>query len=95
MGADLGYSVDKQQLLRRLARVRGQVEGISGMVEDDRYCIEVVTQIAAVQGALDKIALGLLDGHTRHCLGPGGEGPNEPQAQADELMSAVGRVLSR
>jgi DNA-binding FrmR family transcriptional regulator len=65
------------------------------MIEDDRYCIDVVTQIAAVQGALDKIALGLLDGHARHCLAPGGEGPTEPDAQADELMGAVGRLLSR
>jgi DNA-binding FrmR family transcriptional regulator len=65
------------------------------MVEDDRYCIDVLTQIGAVQGALDKIALGLLDGHARHCLLGGGEGPNEPDAQADELMGAVGRLLSR
>jgi CsoR family transcriptional regulator, copper-sensing transcriptional repressor len=90
-----GYSIDKDRLLQRLARLKGQVEGISRMVEEDRYCIDVVTQIGAVQGALDKIALGLLDGHARHCLLGEGEGPTEPDAQADELMGAVGRLLSR
>jgi DNA-binding FrmR family transcriptional regulator len=90
-----GYSIDKQRLLTRLARIKGQVEGISGMIEQDRYCTDVVTQIAAVQGALDKIALGLLDGHARHCLLGEGEGPTEPDAQADELMGAVGRLLAR
>ena len=63
-----GYTADKDQLLKRLARVEGQVRGIAGMVEDDRYCIDVLTQISAVQAALDKVALGLLDGHTRHCV---------------------------
>jgi DNA-binding FrmR family transcriptional regulator len=65
------------------------------MVEDDRYCIDVLTQISAVQAALDKIALGLLDGHARHCLAGEGEGPVEPGDQADELMGAVGRMLRR
>ena len=65
------------------------------MVEEDRHCIEVMTQINAARGALDQIALGLLDGHTRHCLlGPGG-GRASGDAQADEVMAAVGRMLSR
>jgi DNA-binding FrmR family transcriptional regulator len=76
--------------LTRLARVEGQVRGIAGMVQDDRYCIEVVTQINAARAALDKIALGLLDDHVRHCLA----GSSEIE-QADELMGAVGRLLSR
>ena len=63
-----GYSASKEQLLTRLRRIEGQVRGIEGMVEDERYCIDVLTQIGAVQAALDKIALGLLDGHARHCL---------------------------
>ena len=88
-----GYTASKDQLRQRLNRVEGQVRGISGMVEDDRYCIEVLTQITAVQAALDKIALGLLDGHTRHCLV--GEGSTQPSNQADELMGAVGRLLRR
>ena len=50
------------------ARVEGQVRGVRGMVEDDRYCIDVLTQIGAAQAALDKVALGLLDEHARHCV---------------------------
>ena len=90
-----GYSASKDQLLKRLRRIEGQVRGIEGMVEDDRYCIDVLTQINAVQAALDKIALGLLDGHARHCLAGEGEGPEGADAQADELMGAVGRMLGR
>ena len=90
-----GYSATREQLLKRLARVEGQVRGVSRMVEEDRYCIEILTQISAAQAALDKIALGLLDGHTRHCLLGEGAGPTGPHQQADELMGAVGRLLSR
>ncbi|HKG17641.1 MAG TPA: metal-sensitive transcriptional regulator [Solirubrobacteraceae bacterium] len=90
-----GYTASKDELLKRLARVEGQVRGVSRMVEEDRHCIEVMTQINAARGALDQIALGLLDGHTRHCLlGPGG-GRASGDAQADEVMAAVGRMLSR
>ena len=63
-----GYTATKDQLLTRLKRIEGQVRGIEGMVEDDRYCIDVITQISAVQAALDKVALGLLDDHARHCV---------------------------
>jgi DNA-binding FrmR family transcriptional regulator len=61
------------------------------MVEEERYCIDVVTQINAARAALDKIALGLLDDHVRHCLAGGSAGSTD----ADELMGAVGRLLSR
>ena len=93
--AERGYTATKDQLLARLARVEGQVRGVSKMVEDDRYCIDVLTQISAIQAALDKTALGLLDDHARHCLVGGGGGPDAPEAQADELMAAVGRLVSR
>ncbi len=93
--ADRGYTATKDQLLARLARVEGQVRGITKMVEDDRYCIDVLTQISAIQAALDKTALGLLDDHARHCLMGEGGGPEAPAAQADELMAAVGRLVSR
>jgi CsoR family transcriptional regulator, copper-sensing transcriptional repressor len=63
-----GYTASKDQVLKRLARVEGQVRGVARMVEDDRYCIDVMTQISAAQAALDKIALGLLDAHARHCM---------------------------
>lgn len=90
-----GYTATKQQLVDRLARIEGQVRGVARMVEEDRYCIDVVTQINAARAALDKVALGLLDGHVRHCLVGGHGGPNDPDDQAEELMGAVGRMLSR
>ena len=90
-----GYTATKEQLGSRLARIEGQVRGIARMVEEDRYCIDVLTQINAVRAALDKVALGLLDGHARHCLAGGGGGPSEPDDQVQELMGAVGRMLSR
>jgi DNA-binding FrmR family transcriptional regulator len=90
-----GYTIEKDKLQARLARVRGQVDGVSRMVEEDRYCIDVITQINAIQAALDKISLGLLDEHARHCLLGEGEGPSEPGDQVDELMGAVGRMLRR
>jgi DNA-binding FrmR family transcriptional regulator len=93
--SERGYSATKTQLNQRLARVEGQVRGVARMVEQDRYCIDILTQISAIQAALDKVALGVLDDHARHCLLGEGEGPNEPAAQADELMGAVGRLLRR
>ena len=90
-----GYTATKDQLLDRLARIEGQVRGVAKMVEDDRYCIDVVTQINAARAALDKVALGLVDGHVRHCLVEGLGGPSDPHEQADELMGAVGRMISR
>lgn len=90
-----GYTATKDQLKDRLARIEGQVRGIARMVEDDRYCIDVLTQINAIQAALDRVALGLLDDHARHCLVGGHGGPTDPEDQVHELMSAVGRMLSR
>ena len=86
-----GYSATKEQLLARLRRIEGQVRGIEGMVADERYCIDVLTQISAVQAALDKVALGLLDDHARHCVIGGPEAQQEERTE--ELMSAVGRLL--
>lgn len=90
-----GDTTSKDQLLSRLARIEGQVRGIAKMVEDDRYCTDVLGQINAARAALDKVALGLLDGHARHCLVGHGGGPIDPNEQVDELMTAVGRMLSR
>lgn len=90
-----GYTATKDQLLNRLGRIEGQVRGVAKMVQEDRYCIDVVTQINAVRAALDKVALGLVDQHVRHCLVGGHGGPSDPEDQASELMSAVGRMLSR
>jgi CsoR family transcriptional regulator, copper-sensing transcriptional repressor len=63
-----GYTATKEQLRDRLARIEGQVRGVARMVEEDRYCIDVLTQISAIQAALDRVGLGLLDDHARHCL---------------------------
>ena len=89
-----GYSATKDQLSKRLRRIEGQVRGIEKMVDDDRYCIDVVTQISAVQAALDKVALGLLDDHARHCVA-GGNAPGGQEELTDEMMAAVGRLLRR
>ena len=88
-----GYTATKDQLLTRLRRIEGQVGGIERMVEDDRYCIDVLTQISAVQAALDKVALGLLDEHARHCVM--GAGEDDQPAKTEELMAAVGRLMRR
>ncbi len=95
MAETRGYTATKEQLNKRLARIEGQVRGVSRMVDEDRYCIDVLTQISAIQAALDKVALGLLDGHARHCLIEGHGGPDDSGEQADELMSAVGRLMRR
>jgi CsoR family transcriptional regulator, copper-sensing transcriptional repressor len=88
-----GYSATKEQLMMRLKRLQGQVGGIERMVEDDRYCIDVLTQIGAVQAALDKVALGLLDDHAHHCVIAG---PDElKEERTEELMAAVGRLMRR
>jgi len=89
-----GYSATKEQLLARLRRIEGQIRGIEGMVEDDRYCIEILTQISAAQAALDKVALGLLDGHARHCV-VGAKPAGEREEKTAELMAAVGRLMRR
>jgi DNA-binding FrmR family transcriptional regulator len=88
-----GYSASKAQLQKRLARIEGQVRGVSKMVEDDRYCIDILTQISAIQAALDKVALGLLDGHAHTCVV--GAEPAQRDERTDEMMAAVGRLLRR
>ena len=86
-----GYTATKDQLQKRLARIEGQVRGVSKMVEDDRYCIDVLTQISAVQSATESVALRLLDDHVRHCV-VGSEGDTQA-GRLDELMNAVGRLV--
>ena len=88
-----GYTATKDQLLARLRRVEGQIRGIEGMVTEDRYCIDILTQISAAQAALDKVALGLLDGHAHTCVI--GAAPDLQDARTEEMMAAVGRLLGR
>jgi len=89
-----GYSLHKQQLQTRLRRIEGQVRGVARMIDQDKYCVDVVTQVAAIQAALDKVSLGLLDGHIRGCVreeieSGGGD------AKVDELLQVMDRVLRR
>jgi CsoR family transcriptional regulator, copper-sensing transcriptional repressor len=88
-----GYTANKGALINRLKRIEGQVRGVQGMVEDDRYCIDVLTQINAIQAALDKVALGLLDDHVQHCV-MGAEGDDQSE-KTEELMAAVARLMRR
>jgi CsoR family transcriptional regulator, copper-sensing transcriptional repressor len=89
----VGYEADKAALLKRLARIEGQVRGVSRMVEEERYCIDVLTQIGAIEAALDKVALGLIDDHTRHCVMDAEGG--EQAEKVDELVAALGRFVGR
>ena len=88
-----GYTAHKDQLLGRLRRIEGQVRGLQRMVEDDRWCPDVLAQVSAVQAALDAVAVGLVDDHARHCVigGP----PEAQQERTDELMAAVKRLMRR
>jgi DNA-binding FrmR family transcriptional regulator len=88
-----GYTATKDELLTRLRRIEGQIRGIEGMVDDDRYCIDVLTQISAAQAALDKVALGLLDGHAHTCVM--GAEPGQQEERTEEMMAAVGRLMRR
>jgi CsoR family transcriptional regulator, copper-sensing transcriptional repressor len=88
-----GYTENKDAVLNRLRRVEGQVRGVQGMVAEDRYCIDVVTQITAVQAALDKVALELLEDHAKHCVIEASGGDKD--AKTEEMMGAVRRLLRR
>jgi len=88
-----GYSASKEQLKKRLARIEGQVRGISKMVEEDRYCIDILTQVSAIQAALDRVALGLLDGHAHTCVI--GARSEQQEDRTEEMMAAIGRLLRR
>jgi DNA-binding FrmR family transcriptional regulator len=89
-----GYDTDKDELLRRLRRVEGQVRGIAQMVEDDRYCIDVLTQVSAATKALQSVALGLFDDHLRHCVAEAvSEGGSEAERKLTEATAAVARLL--
>jgi len=86
-----GYTANKDPLLKRLRRIEGQVRGVETMVDEDRYCIDVVTQITAIQSALDKVALSLLEDHAAHCVV--GAEPDKQSEKTEELMGAVKRLM--
>jgi CsoR family transcriptional regulator, copper-sensing transcriptional repressor len=92
---DPGYAAadSTAAVLRRLRRIEGQVRGIQGMIEDGRYCIDVLQQISAAQAALDKVALALVDDHARHCIL--GSDPETQEARHAELMATLARMVGR
>lgn len=93
MMAAPGYSESKQQLQRRLTRIEGQVRGLQRMVDEDRNCIDVLTQISAVGAALDRVALNLVDDHARKCILESGRG--EQEEKVGELMGALERLVAK
>ena len=88
-----GYANNKDDLLKRLNRIEGQVRGVTKMVNDDKYCIDILTQVSAVKAALDKVALELLRDHAKHCLVNDHIQAHGTDDKADELVSAIGRML--
>lgn len=90
-----GYTDNKEQVLKRLKRAEGQVRGVARMVEEDKYCIDVLTQISAAQAAIDKVALELLRDHARHCLSNDSVMAHGSGDKAEELVGAISRMISR
>jgi DNA-binding FrmR family transcriptional regulator len=89
-----GYTADKDVYLKRLRRIEGQVRGLQRMVEQDEYCIDVLTQIAAATKALQAVSLGLLDEHLKHCVAQAvAEGGPVAEEKIREASAAIGRLV--
>ena len=88
-----GYTMDKDDYLKRLRRIEGQVRGLQRMVDEDTYCIDVLTQVSAVTKALQSVAVGLLDQHVRHCVSDAARG--DDPARADEMVTEATRAIER
>ncbi len=86
-----GYLEDKADLTKRLRRIAGQVNGVERMVDEERYCIDILTQISAIRSALDRVAIAVLDDHARHCVVAASEGKRDERTT--EMMDAVARLL--
>ena len=89
-----GYSTDKDQVLNRLRRIEGQVRGLQRMVDEDQYCIEILTQVAAATKALQSVALELLEDHIEHCVGEAiTVGGADAELKVKEASAAIGRLV--
>jgi DNA-binding FrmR family transcriptional regulator len=88
-----GYTMNKDDYLKRLRRIEGQVRGVQRMVDDDTYCIDVLTQISAINRALQSVAVGLLDEHVRHCVRDATLG-DDPE-RADDMVTEATRAIER
>ena len=82
--ANPGYIDDKDDLIKRLRRIGGQVEGIERMVAEERYCIDILTQISAARSALDRVAIEVLDDHARHCVVAAADGERDERDRRDD-----------
>jgi CsoR family transcriptional regulator, copper-sensing transcriptional repressor len=87
-----GYAMNKDDYLRRLRRIEGQIRGLQRMVDEDAYCIDVLTQVSAATKALQGVAVGLLDEHVRHCVRNAGVGDPE---QAEQMVTEATRAIER
>jgi DNA-binding FrmR family transcriptional regulator len=89
-----GYTIHKDDYLTRLRRIEGQVRGLQRLIDEDRYCIDILTQVASVTKALQSVALGLLDEHMRHCVrSAASEGEEREDEMLTEALKAVERLL--
>jgi CsoR family transcriptional regulator, copper-sensing transcriptional repressor len=89
-----GYSPQKENYAKRLRRIEGQVRGIAKMIDEDKYCIDVLTQISAVNSALQSVALGLLEEHLGHCVAHAvAEGGEQADAKLAEASAAIARLV--
>lgn len=89
-----GYTMNKDDYLKRLRRIEGQVRGLQRLIDEDTYCIDILTQISAVTKALQSVAVGLLDEHMRHCVrDAAGESSERADAMIDEATRAIERLV--
>ena len=89
-----GYTQDKDAYLKRMRRIEGQVRGIAKMIENDEYCIDVLTQVSAATKALEAVALGLLDEHLKHCVTQAAsQGGQVADAKVAEASAAIARLV--
>ncbi len=84
-----GYTMKKEDYGQRLRRIEGQVRGLQRMIDEDTYCIDILTQVSAVTKALQSVAVGLLDEHVRHCVA------NAEEGQSDEMVTEAVRAIER
>ncbi|RRO19976.1 metal-sensitive transcriptional regulator [Saccharopolyspora rhizosphaerae] len=89
-----GYAHNKDDYAKRLRRIEGQVRGLARMIEDDEYCIDILTQVSATTKALQAVALGLLDEHLKHCVSEAmSEGGDQADAKIREASDAIARLV--
>ena len=89
-----GYAMNKDDLRARLRRIEGQIRGLQRMIDEDQYCIDILTQLNSATAALRAVGMGLLDDHVRHCVAESIE-RGDGEAKIEELMAAVGRFAAK